>query len=431
MLAARDARRDCQAALRKKYASPLICFTLNIAGPEKRDARIDRAFADGAQRIEDQLRLSGVSVLDVQKKVAFTGDECIWAVRGDAKQIKRWMCAIEDDGEIGRLYDIDVIDAGGKKLSRGEMRRCMICGGDAFACVRSRAHSWQELSACAHRIIDVYFDRKYAARVGMLAQRALLFEASVTPKPGLVDNENNGSHRDMNRFTLIDSACALRPFFDACARAGIDHRGDVRAAFEHIRDLGVRAEADMLSICKTNAHKGALFSLGILCCAAAMAGEGADADAILRMAGEIAAPCMDRFTELTADCAVTGGERQYLERGLRGARGEAAAGFPTVREVALPALRRAASRGMDANAAAVHALLALIAHVQDSNILRRGGEGALHAAQRDAQKLLDMDYTMDDVRSMNDRFVQMNISPGGSADLLAAAMLIDWLKVDG
>ena len=162
-----------------------------------------------------------------------------------------------------------------------------------------------------------------------------------------------------------------------------------------------------------------------------MAGEGADADAILRMAGEIAAPCMDRFAELTADCAVTGGERQYLERGLRGARGEAAAGFPTVRDVALPALRRAAPRGMDANAAAVHALLALIAHVQDSNILRRGGEGALRAAQRDAQKLLDMDYTMDDVRSMNDRFVQMNISPGGSADLLAAAMLIDWLKVDG
>ena len=74
MLAARDARRDQQAALLKKYASPLICFTLNIAGPEKRDALIDRAFADGVQRIEDQLRLRGVPVLDVQKKVAFTGD---------------------------------------------------------------------------------------------------------------------------------------------------------------------------------------------------------------------------------------------------------------------------------------------------------------------------------------------------------------------
>ena len=429
MLAARDARRDQQAALLKKYASPLICFTLNIAGPEKRDAIIDRAFADGVKRIEDQLCLRGIAILEVQKKIAFTGDECIWAVRGDVQAIKRWMCAIEDDGEIGRLYDIDVIDADGKKLSRGAVRKCMICGGDAFACARARVHSWQELSQHAHRILDAYFDQKYAARIGMLAQRALMLEASVTPKPGLVDNENNGSHRDMNRFTLIDSACCLRPFFDACVRAGIAYRGKADAAYDRISYLGVCAEADMRDVCGTNAHKGALFSLGILCCAAAMAGEGADADAIFKLAGEIAAPCMDRFLNISADTAATGGECQYLQYGLAGARGEAAAGFPTVRNVALPALRAARARGMDANSAAVHALLQLMACVQDSNILRRGGADALRAAQNDAQRLLNMDYTMDDVRSMNDRFVQMHISPGGSADLLAAAIFIDSLKV--
>ncbi len=424
MLAARDARRDLQAALLSEYASPLICFTLNIAGHEKRDALIDRAFEYGVKRIADQLNRCGLPVLDMKKKIAFTGDECIWAVRGDAHEIKRRMCAIEEDGEIGRLLDIDVIGADGEKLSRGAPRRCLICGQDAFLCARSRAHGWQQLSDRAHRIIADHFDGRYAARIGRLAQRALLEEAAMTPKPGLVDNENSGSHRDMNRFTLIDSACALRPFLDACAHAGIEHRGDCNAAYDRISYLGICAESEMLDVCRTNAHKGALFALGILCCAAAMLGEGADADAILETAGRIAAPCMKRFENVNADTACTGGERQYIDRGYTGARGEAAAGFPMVRDVALPALRSALARGMDLNAAAVHALLHLISCVRDSNILRRGGIDALNAAMRDAAQLLASDYTLADVRCMNDRFVSMNISPGGSADLLSAALFL-------
>lgn len=434
MLAARDARRERQAALLSEYASPLICFTMNIAGPEKRDALIDRAFEYGVNRITEQLSLRGIPVLDMHKKIAFTGDECVWAVRGDARALKRCMCRIEDDGEIGRLFDIDVIGADGRKLSRSDAqpdsafnapRRCLLCGQDAFLCARSRAHGWRELADRAHEIIASHFDRAHAARVGRLAQRAILFEASVTPKPGLVDNENNGAHRDMNRFTLIDSACVLRPYFDACALAGIEHRGDPAAAFDRISDLGVRAEAEMMEECHTNTHKGELFTLGILSCAAAMAGEGADADAVLNMAGRIAAPCMDRFAHLSAETASTGGERQYVELGYTGVRGEAAASFPTVRDVALPALRNALARGMDENAAAVDALLCLIACVRDSNILRRGGIGALNAVMRDAERLVESGYTMDDVRRMNDRFVRMNVSPGGSADLLAAAVFLN------
>ena len=120
----------------------------------------------------------------------------------------------------------------------------------------------------------------------------------------------------------------------------------------------------------------------------------------------------------------TGGEKQYAESGLTGIRGEAAAGFPAVRKCALPALQAALARGESANDAGLYALLALMSRVNDSNILRRRGAESLRGAQLRARDLLKQGFSHDDLRRMNDDFVQENISPGGSADLLAAAWFL-------
>ena len=125
--------------------------------------------------------------------------------------------------------------------------------------------------------------------------------------------------------------------------------------------------------------------------------------------------------------ADTGGGQQYLRYGLTGARGEAAAGFPSVREIALPAYEEALREGRSQEDAGLHALLHLIAHVQDSNIIRRAGMEGQQWASAQVQALLDNGYTKNDLRAMNDRFVQRNISPGGSADLLAATYFIHTL----
>jgi hypothetical protein len=216
--------------------------------------------------------------MDAHEKIAFTGCEQLWAVDADAEILKREMTLIEDMDELGRLFDIDVLDTNGVKLSRdsrGIERTCLICGGPVRACARSRAHTADELFARAHQVIDGYFLKADASRIAMAAQRALLTEAIVTPKPGLVDRENSGAHTDMDLFTFADSACVLRDYFEKCAGTGLaagDTEPDV--LFEKLRYHGLNAEEQMLGMTHgVNTHKGALFSLGILCCAAGMPGD--------------------------------------------------------------------------------------------------------------------------------------------------------------
>ncbi len=438
MLRARDLRVERQRALLIRRGGPLISFTMNIAGAVKRDEWIERAFFEGVARIERALGERGVRVAERLRTVEFTGCEQIWAVDASAPDLKRWMCAIEDADALGRLFDIDVIGPDGGKLARNQERRCLICGGPVRACARSRAHGAEELSARAHEIIREFFNERRAAEIGALARRALIQEAITTPKPGLVDLENSGAHRDMDLAAFLASAEALLPWFEDCARIGMALRGaPAQEVFARLRGRGLGAEREMYAATGgVNTHKGALFSLGLLCCAAATAGEGASAAEVLDRAAELARPSLEDFAGLRPGDGRTGGERQYLESGHTGVRGEAAAGFPNVRNHALPALRRALGAGEAANLpeaarlneAGLHALLALMAHVDDSNILRRRGPEALRRVQSRAAGLLERGFTSDDLRDMNDAFTRENISPGGSADLLAVCYFLYFME---
>ncbi|MBR6766999.1 MAG: citrate lyase holo-[Clostridia bacterium] len=426
VLAARDARVELQNAFLEKYRVPLVSFTMNIPGSIKYDAAIDRAFRLGVQRILLRLERLNAVILDTHEKIAFTGCEQLWAVDADAETLKREMTRIEDMDELGRLFDIDVLDANGVKLSRdsrGLERACLICGGPVRACARSRAHSADELFARAHQLIEGYFLKADASCIAMLAQQALLTEAIVTPKPGLVDRENSGAHTDMDLFTFADSACVLRDYFEACARIGLTAEDtEPSVLFEKLRYHGLNAEEQMLRMTHgVNTHKGALFSLGILCCAAGMPGD------IFENAAPIAKTSLTDFEKLSSDTASTAGEKQYLSMKLTGARGEAASGFPTVRNIALPALEKGLESGMSLNDAALSALIALMAHVDDSNVIKRGGPSARDTVKDAAQTLTSPDH--ESLRGLNDTFTRLNLSPGGCADLLACALFVRGIRL--
>jgi len=429
VLRARDARADRQQHLLQKYRLPLISFTMNIAGSIKCNPGIEAAFREGKRRIERSLAQMQLEAVDADEIVAFTGCEALWAVNADPEALKTAMCAIEEQDALGRLFDIDVIDGDGRHLSRANERSCLICGGPVRACARSRSHSADELFACTMQIISDHFRDAAARRLGEIAQRALLCEALTTPKPGLVDCEDSGAHRDMDLFSFADSACALRGYFEACARVGLEE-ANAQRRFARLRCLGLEAEADMLAAAGANTHKGAIFSLGILCCSAADCADTADTDAVLRAAAELGRCSLRALTELGPENARTGGERQYLQLGLTGARGEAASGFQTVREIALPALEAALDRGLKLNDAGLRALIALMAAVPDSNILRRAGEEALRWVQDSARTLIQNGFSAEDLRSMNREFIYRNISPGGSADLLAVTYFLYFLQKD-
>lgn len=337
MLDARDRRAERQK--RFLETSPvLICLTMNIPGPIKASTEILAAFREGVRHVQ-----SAVGARPILYE-AFTGPEAYVPLNADAEAVKREMCRIEDEEPLGRLFDLDVLTGNGEKHGRSALgfspRSCLLCGKPAFACARSRAHSVSELSGEVSRRIDEWRRATLPERISEAAVRALIREAETTPKPGLVDRRNNGSHPDMSLEMLLRSARSLKPYFRECARAGM--KLEEADAFPTLRVLGMEAEKTMLNATGgVNAHKGAIFSLGLLTASAAacLRSFEADAEKICARAGRMAAPHMEaHFRSLRAETAYSFGDRLFLATGLRGARGEAADGFPSVLRIALPAL---------------------------------------------------------------------------------------------
>ena len=436
MMEAREGRAAAQRRLVRAHGAPLVCLTMNIAGPVKVTREIERAFENALEEIEAQILREGYVRAREQVR-AVTGLEAFFVVAGVGVQLlKRLMCEVEDASPVGRLLDADVIGLDGEKLSRTDVglpvRRCLLCGEEAPLCARSRAHSAEALFSRAEEIIREDLSARYARRVGQSAQRALLYEAAVTPKPGLVDRANSGAHRDMDFFTFLDSAAVLPSYFENCAREGIRlHSRRPAEVFEALQRRGARAERAMLAATGgVNTHKGAIFSLGVVCGALGMlygrrSGEleGAEADDVLALCGEMTheAVCK-KLSSLTLENARTFGERMYVEHGLAGVRGEAAAGFPSVARASLPAFRAALAAGKSVNDAGVAALLALMANAEDSNVIRRGGLARARALMREAQTA-----HVPDAEAMDRRLIEENISPGGCADLLAVTFLLYFL----
>lgn len=420
ILRARDERAQRQQAFLAAHHAPLISFTMNIAGAIKRTPDIQRAFLEGVQLVNRQLERMRMPALAYEETLAFTGCEALWAVQGDADELKKRMCLIEEHHALGRLFDLDVITADGTHLSRENERTCLLCSGPVRACARSRTHTAEELFARAQEMIRQYEQKRFVQTVGELAQKALFYEALTTPKPGLVDRENNGAHRDMDLFRFADSTCALRPYFERCVRLGLE--GSTPDALQF---AGMQAEDAMTAAAGVNTHKGAIFSLGILCHALGRAGQGAPLADVLEKAAETGAFFLNRMPK--ASQAHTGGERQYHQYGLTGARGEAASGFQTVTGAALPALEQALEQGKTFEEASLQALLTLIAQVQDSNIIRRAGREGQEWACVQARAALENGFDRAALKRLDEQFIQKNISPGGSADLLAAACFLYWV----
>lgn len=274
----------------------------------------------------------------------------------------------------------------------------------------------------------------YAKWVARCAQKALLYEVLATPKPGLVDRANNGAHRDMDVFTFANSAVTLPAYFEAVVRRAQSHEGPAGQLLERLRPLGRRAEREMLLATRgVNTHKGAIFSLGIACAAAGLLwarGKPPAGGEVLTLCGEIAAPACDELARANSKSPRSHGEALYLAQGCRGVRGEAAGGFPGVRLHGLPVLRRRLARGDSLNGAGVAALLHLLANVEDSNILARGGDlAAIQAGIK--QRLPALESSEDHLRyaaELDALFTGQNLSPGGCADLLAMCYLLWFLE---
>lgn len=154
MLARREQRASAQNSLLARYHSPLVSFTMNIPGPVKTNDSIRRAFDVGQILILEGLARLDAKILAVSEIHEDTGDELLLAVNADPEIIKDMAEAIEDSSPLGRLFDIDIIGSNGRKLSRKEFRKCIICGKQAQDCARSRAHSVSDLQGAVTRLLS-------------------------------------------------------------------------------------------------------------------------------------------------------------------------------------------------------------------------------------------------------------------------------------
>jgi len=270
-----------------------------------------------------------------------------------------------------------------------------------------------------------------------IAERAVLAlyaEADLTPKPGLVDRRGSGAHSDMTLDLLHRSADTLRPFIEQCASAAMDRAPGVELRAELGR-IGRAGEAAMLAATGgVNTHRGALWALGLLGAAAASAGTGGGEPIVLRASelARIADPATPA-TDVAYGEPMSHGAAARRRYRVAGATGEACAGFPHVTRIALPVLAVARSRGADEPTARLHALLALMARLDDTCLLHRGGWPALRQVQSTAAAVLDAGGPQTALgrrhfMALDRMCLDYRWSPGGSGDLLAATIFLDSLQ---
>jgi len=403
ILNAREERVNKQFELINKYALPIISFTMNIPGEIKCNRLIEFAFNFGINEILSRLS----EPVHFEKKISFTGCEAFFVYNLPPYEIKKFTLTIEGESEIGRLFDIDVIDKSGNKLSRDSFRKCLICDKDAFICARERAHSLDELKDVTGKILTDFA----ASYLSKLTHDALLSELRLTPKPGLVDMNNNGAHTDMDFTLMTKSIEAITPYFKQCSQAVVE-----ALLVEDLIQIGLDAEGAMYNATKgVNTHKGAIYSFMILISAITIyliSDSTTDTifDISKKLSKQIEAIKRTRITQETH------GNEVYKKYSIPGATGEALSGFENA---------RCAARLLNDNSP-LDVLLYLMANVDDSNIYYRGGKEGANYIKEKAKEILESpeDQRIPLSAEFDKELIRRNISPGGCADILALSIFI-------
>ncbi len=435
ILAAREQRAAKQKALLAQYKKPLVCFTMNIPGPKKLDRDVSIGFFVGNRMLADAI--GSRALLHFEQHQPITGCESYYIVDLPADRLKALAAEIEDSHPAARLFDMDVLDTDGRKLERQELglprRTCLLCDRDAVVCSSSRAHPLEQLQDRTGFLLYLAARQLFAEYIGAQAYMALQREVNTTPKPGLVDRNNRGAHRDMDMRHFFASANALRPFFTRFAEAGYLTRDlPPMDTFAKIRVIGKEAEEAMYRATHgVNTHKGAIFSVGILCAAAgrmdpiSWTPERLLEECAAMTAGIIA----EDLGHITKENAKTAGEQLYAQYGVTGVRGEAQQGFPTVGSTGLPVLRDCLKNGLSINDAGCIALLHMLSVSDDTNLIHRSNRQTQLDVKAKIADLLKKDPfpSKDTIRALDTEFIEQNLSPGGTADLLAMTYFLDAL----
>lgn len=447
ILDARENRVKTQQEMLQKTPTCLLSFTLNIPGPIKVFPYTKCAYKVGIRIILKGISLLNGTILEQKESKKNTGWEAFFSLNLPPEDIKTYLLEQEEYHPLGRLFDFDILRPDGSKLSRKELgfpeRTCLLCNNPAFLCGRSRTHSANELLAKEIEILETFFIFRLSNHIGLLMQKALFYEVNTSLKPGLVDRLHNGSHQDMCLTTFINSAYGLTDFFCQCAKEGLSFNypfEKLPLLFQKLRYMGRAAEKTMFQVTKgVNTHKGIIFSGGILCGAIGYYVSNKHMDfsaedflpSLSKICCNMLPEILDDYLSLTSDTAHTNGEKLYLQHKITGIRGEAKDGFPHLFTMGLPLFNSLLQEGFSLWKAGLITLLHYIAYTDDTNLIARSDYNFSWKIQKSLREFLahtTYEEQLSILPKLDNFFVSQNISPGGSADMLALTYFLYFIQ---
>lgn len=451
VLAGRDSRAQRQKVLREKTGCPVITLSLNLPGAIKRTPLSSFFFDRELDWLKLILGRLGAFLEAEWIGQGVGGDEAVIAVSGlPAEALKSLTLEQELRKEASRLLDLDVQDQAGrplKRVGRGlAPRTCLLCDQPAVVCSSRRTHPLEQLTGKVNDLLAAYAAGILADEVAGLAAEASAFELMVAPKPGLVTCRDSGSHDDMDRFTFIRSQASLIKYYRRSFLLGWEPGPGLEEKAVRLRHLGLEAEGTMEEATGgVNTHRGWIYSSGILLLAVGEylagvftpPGPGSLFDFLSSRAAGIA-QSLEETVQVTPHFHLLS-RRLNASPCPAGVREEALGGFPSLFDLGLPVLRRALEAGDDENTAGQRTLLALLARVSDSTLLKRAGEEGAEAIRDLVGERLGSDQLVEAasglpaaglghlMEELSERFTREGLSCGGVADLLAASRFLERL----
>jgi holo-ACP synthase/triphosphoribosyl-dephospho-CoA synthase len=418
-----------------RHGFPSISLSLNVPGFPKSNPTVKAFFGYCLRELKYTLKANQISLIEkdsIQLSDA-AGDFYLAACSLDGltlEAIKRVCEYFEQNHPLGRFIDADLNDQQGNSVSSGKSKLCFYClERPAIDCRRENAHQPEELRDFMFPKMANYYRKLREAemikKLSSLAQRAILTEITLTPKPGLVDKFSNGSHTDMNYQTFIDSTASISPWFVELVHAGFSfNEDDLTKALPLIRNIGLRMETSMYEATKNiNTQKGIIFLMGLSLFACGRTFNLSNHFDIEKFRGIIRSVCKDIVEkELSVTCrqVKSHGEDTFRKYAIKGARGEAESGFASVFDFGLPQLTGAQRLSDEI---VMKTFLSIAANNNDTNILYRSNKKVLGVFKCLCKTAL-ADFNEQTYSEVIDFCKTQNISPGGSADLLAVTIFM-------
>ncbi len=454
ILADREQRFTLRQAMTERNLSS-VSLNFNIPSYPKSSAVLRKAFGYVQKELEHYFIAQRIHcVADAQEFLSSNcGDFYLQGVSyncGD-EELKSVLENFEKQHELGRLLDVDLMNANGELISSGKAKKCFLCDEPAKECMKAQRHELAEVLQYIDKKVAEYLAQKRQKEVvRMLSEKALkatLFEVAVEAKPGLVCPTSNGSHTDMDYFTFLSSSASLANYWQEVATYGYKKGSEQHIDYKEVRDklrlLGLEAEKVMfLATNGVNTQKGIIFLLGIAVFASAFVLAKADKfneeqfrECIKNLMQDIVQEDFGKGLSQQG----THGEEVYQKYGKQlagGARYEAEQAFPTVFDFVLEYLQQQIGENQqqlkkdDWQEILNNLLLLIISKNNDVNILYRKNETVLQQVQCRAARVFvaENEEKKKSLQEFSSYCMLHNISPGGAADLLALSLFVFFMQ---